>query len=74
MLGKEVLVALTNFSRLMAGKIEEPISHVRSWVKGRIKIAVVSSYSHMICGARLSIPLQNQEPYWDTGSGISLVQ
>ena len=32
MLGKEALVILTTFSRLMAEKLKKSISHVRGWV------------------------------------------
>ena len=41
MLGNEALVVLTNFSRQIVEKYEEPISHVRHWVNGQIKIAVM---------------------------------
>ena len=57
MLGKEALVLLVNLSRLVAAKMEEPISYMRGWVNGRITIAVTISYSRMIRGARLPIPL-----------------
>ena len=40
MLGKGYLVILTTLSQLMAKKIEEPISHVRFWVNGRVAIVV----------------------------------
>ena len=59
MLGKEALVVLANLSRLVAAKMEEPISHVHGWVIGRIAIAVARSYSLMIRGAHLSITLQD---------------
>ena len=36
MIGKEALVVHTNMSQLMATKLEEPLSHIRGWVNGRI--------------------------------------
>ena len=60
MLGKEALVVLTNLSRLMVEKLEEPISHVRGWVNGRIAVAVARSYSRMIHGDRLPSPLRGR--------------
>ena len=48
MLGKEVLVVIVNFSRLMAEKMKEPILHVRGWVVGQITIVVAILYSYMI--------------------------
>ena len=47
-IGKEGIVVLATFSQLMAEKIKETISHVGGWVNGRIEIAAVRSYSHMI--------------------------
>ena len=44
MLGKKVLVVLTNLSHLMAAKMEEPILQVRFWVNFRITTAVARSY------------------------------
>ena len=74
MLGKEALIVLTNLIRLMAKKLEEPLSHVCGWVNGRIIIAVARSYSRMIRGDRLPSPLWDQEPDWDPGSGLGLAQ
>ena len=74
MLGKEALVILSNLSRLMAEKLEEPISHVRGWVNGRIAIAVTRLYSRMIRDDLLPSTLRDQEPDWYSGSGLSLVQ
>ena len=58
-LGKEALVVLPNVSRLMAEKLEKPISHVCGCVNGRIAITVAAFYSHMIIGARLPNSLYN---------------
>ena len=72
MLGTEALVVLTQLSQIMAVIMDEPISHVRGWINGRIAITVVRSYSHMICGARLPSPLRDREPDWDPELGIGL--
>ena len=40
MLGRESLVVLANLSRLMAVKMDEPISHVQGWINGQIEISV----------------------------------
>ena len=42
---KEAIVVLMNLSRLMAVKLEEPLSHVCGWVNSRITIEVTSLYS-----------------------------
>ena len=63
---------LSQLSRDMAEKMEEPLSQVRGWVNGIIEIAVARSYSQMIYGAWLPSPLQEQEPVWDPESGIGL--
>ena len=34
MLGRGALVILTNFSRIMAAKMDEPILHVQFWING----------------------------------------
>ena len=57
---KEALVVLTSFSRLMAKKIEEPLSHIRGWVNGRIVIAIARLYYRIICGVNLPSPLRDQ--------------
>ena len=62
MLGRESLVRLSQLSRVMAEKREEPLSQVRGWVNGRIAIAVARSYSRMKRGARICSPLREQEP------------
>ena len=67
MLGKEVLIIITNLSRLMAAKLEELISHVRSWVNGQLTILFMRSYYHMFFGYCLPSPLQDQELDWDPG-------
>ena len=74
MLGKETLVVLANMSRLMAAKMDEPISHVRGWVNGPIVIVVARSYSGMIRGACITSPLQDREPDWELGLGLGLAQ
>ena len=42
-LGREALVVLSQFSRFMAEKMEEPLFQVREWVNGCIAIAVAGS-------------------------------
>ena len=64
MLRKEALVVLTNLSRLMAEKLEEPLSHIPGWVNGQFTIRSMRSYSGMMCVASLPIPLRDQEPDW----------
>ena len=58
----------------MAEKMEEPISHMRGWVNGRIAIVVGRYYSHMIRGARLPSTLLERYLDWESGSGIGLAQ
>ena len=53
MLGREALVVLSQLSRVMAEKREEPLLQVRGWVNGQIEITVTRSYSRMIHGAQL---------------------
>ena len=72
MLGKDVLTVLTILSQLMAEKIKEPILHVHGWVNSRIAISVVRLLSPIFRGSRLPIPLRDQEPDWDLGSGLGL--
>ena len=72
--GKDDIVVLSGFSRLMTEKLEEPISHVRGWVNGEITIAVVRSYSRMICGSLLLGPLWDRYTGWDLGLGLDLAQ
>ena len=72
MLGREALFILSQLSRVMVDKREEPLSLVRGWVNVRIAIAVARSYSRMIRGARLPSPLREREPDWDLKSGIGL--
>ena len=55
-------------------KPKEPISHVRGWFNVQIRIAVVRSYYHMICGYCLPIPLQEQDPDLDSVLGLGLAQ
>ena len=45
MMGREALVVLMTLSRLMAAKMEIPISHVWGWVNSQIEIAVIRLYS-----------------------------
>ena len=40
MLGRESPVVLVNLSRIMAVKMDKPISHVQGCINGRISIAV----------------------------------
>ena len=74
MLGKEALVVLMNLSRTIVTKLEEPLSQVHSWVNVWIAIAIARSYSRMIRIYCLPSPLWDQEPDWDLGSGLGLVQ
>ena len=39
-LGREDLVILTNFSRLLTEKMDDPILHLQGWINGHIKIKV----------------------------------
>ena len=71
-LGREALVVLANLSRLMAAKMDKPISHVRGWVNCQIKIAAARLYSQMIHIDQLPSPLRYREPYWDPASGLIL--
>ena len=45
-------------------KIEEPISHIKVWVKV-IAIAVARSKSWILCVARVPIPLHTRYPEWE---------
>ena len=72
MLDREALVMFSQLSLVMEEKSEETLSQVQGWVNKRIKIAVARSYSLMIHGARLPIPLQEREPDLDTEPGIGL--
>ena len=45
MIGRETLVVLANLSRIMAAKMDEPISNVRGWVNGQIAILIARLYS-----------------------------
>ena len=53
MIGKEAQVLLNQSSGLMTEKLEEPISHMRGWVNGKIVIAVTRSHSRTLCGSHL---------------------
>ena len=72
MLGKESLTVLANLSRLVAAKINESIPHVQGWINGHITIEIDRSYSRMICGYRITSPLQDWEADWDPASGLEL--
>ena len=74
MLGREALAVLANLSRLMAAKMDEPISHVLGWINGRIIIAVVRSYSRMIRVAQLPSPMRDREPDWYPALSLRLAQ
>ena len=67
-------VVLATLSRLMVAKTEEPIFHVRGWINSQVVIVAVRSYSWMHCGAWFPSPLRNQDPDWDSGSGLGLAQ
>ena len=71
-LAREALDVLSQSSRVMAEKREEPLLQVQGWVNGRITIAVVRSYSRMIRGSWLPSPLREREMDWDTESGIGM--
>ena len=71
MLGKEVQVVLATLIRLMAEKMEELL---KAWFNGWIEIAVVRLYSQMTRGFCFPSPLRNQEPDWESGSGLGLAQ
>ena len=71
-LAREALVVISQLSRVMSDKREEPLLQVRGWLNGRIEIAIAMSYSRMIFRARLSSPLREQEPDWDPESVIRL--
>ena len=47
MLRREALIVLSQLSRAMAKKREEPLSQVQGWVNRRIVIAVARSYSQI---------------------------
>ena len=72
MLGMEALVVISQLSRFMAEKMEEPLFQVNGWVNGPIVIDVAMSYSQMISGAQLPSPLRDRELDWDQESGIGL--
>ena len=74
MIGKEVLFVLSDFSQIIAKKIEEAISNLREWVNGRIAIIVARLYSHKIRGDILPSTLQEQNPDWESKSGLVLEQ
>ena len=71
MIRREDLVVLLQLSRVMSENREETLFQLRGWVNGRITIAVASTYSQLIWGARLPSPLGGQEPVWYWESGIS---
>ena len=71
MLSKEAQVILATCGRLMAAKMEEPISNVKGWVNGRTAITSVMSYSRILHGARIQSPLHTREPDWDSGLGLA---
>ena len=73
-LGKEALVVLTNLSRPMVTKMEEPLSHAHGWVNIRIEIVVMILYSCMILVACIYSPMEDREPDQRSGSGLVLAQ
>ena len=56
-LGKEAQVVLITLSQLMAAKMEEPISHVKGWVNGRIVITIAMSLPFPILMSTLLVIL-----------------
>ena len=76
MLGKEAVTLLSNISKTMTAKMEEPVSHVRAWINGRITtaIAVAVLYSCMIRVACLLSTLRYKDPDWELGSVLGLQQ
>ena len=73
-LGKEILDVLMNLSRLMAGKLEEPISHVHVQVNSLITIDVTRSYYRIIYRTYSPSTLRDRDPDWDLGSCLVLAQ
>ena len=69
MMGKEALVILSTLSRLMAVKMDEPISHVTGWVNDRIAISFARSYSR-VHTPQISIP--NSLGYPGTRTGVRI--
>ena len=59
-LGKGVLVVLTNYSQLTATQLKETLSQVRCLVNGRIAIAFARLYSRMIRGSCIPSPLRDR--------------
>ena len=74
MLLEKALCVLINLSQLVSAQMEKPILHVHGWINSQIKIAVAGSYSHMICGTRLTSPVQDRDNDWRSDSGLGLVQ
>ena len=74
MLCKEDQAILATLSQLMATKTEEPILNIKGWVSGQTAIAVTRLYSQMLHGYQVPSPLWNQEPDWESGLGLGLVQ
>ena len=74
MLGREYLVVLSNFSQLVAAKIDKLILYGWGWINDWIVIMVARSSSRMICGDRLPSPLWDQDPDWYPESGLGLSQ
>ena len=73
-IGKLSLVILVILSRLMASKMDEPISHVRGCINRRVSIVFVRSYSCMIRVYFLPSPMCDQDTYWYPGSGNPMAQ
>ena len=65
MLGREYLVVLSQLSRVMEEKREEPLLQGQGRVNGHIVITVARSYSRIIRGAQLPSPLREREPGCD---------
>ena len=73
-MGKDDLVILATLIRLMAEKLEEPISDIHGWINNWTAIALANLYSLMIHGYRPSSLLRDQDPDWDSVSGLGLAK
>ena len=74
MLGREALVILANLSQIVASKMDEPIFHMQGFINDIISIAVARSFSQIIFGYRILIPLWDRDPGWDQAPGLRLAQ
>ena len=74
MVGKEALVIINGLSRIVAEKMDDPISHICGWINGRIAISVARFYSQMIHGARLSSRLPDRNLDWNPELCLGMAQ